>query len=1117
MDETRIAAYEQLIHTLLNCPNGDEPQILQDNSELLDRGFLETCESVAAKLAAQGGENGANFLRNLASQLGQFIDMNDDGDSNNSQDENPQEYANFILELLQAEQASKGDIKVIYPMLAQRQHLLNARFAETLQQVAQRLLDGENAETISSIVAFTENLSIHISDFPRGNRANNIEIAITGYQIILNNREPGSEKYAQTQYNLANAYSYRINGSRADNLERAIKFYKAALTVRTLEDFPEQWAMTQNNLAVAYRNRINGSRADNLERAIGFCEAALTVYTLEDFPEDWAMTQNNLATAYSDRINGSLADNLERAIGFFNAALTVYTLEDFPKDWAMTQNNLAVAYSDRINCSRADNLERAIKFYKTALTVYTLEDFPEQWAMSQNNLAKAYSDRINGSRADNLERAIGFCEAALTVYTLEDFPEQWAMTQNNLAVAYSKRINGSRAQNLERAIGFYEAALTVYTLEDFPEQWAMTQNNLAIAYSDRINGSRADNLERTLGFYDATLTVYTIEDFPADWAMTQNNLAVAYSKRINGSRADNLERAIKFYKAALTVYTFEDFPFKNVETLNNLGWNYLKKLDHINREKPEDTNQKAATLQSAYDTFKNAITGASKLRELESGDETKQKHDLQWDKLYKGMVQVCLDRQSNQEALLYAEANKARNLAEVIAQKQETSEVLKPITFTEITQLLTPNTALIEWYITDAEIITFVLTYPDVLTVHRNRQCDELIDLVNDYRADYKQSKTHWQTKLSDYLQRLAEILQITTILPSESTRLILIPHWLLHLFPLHALPLTDDEFLLDRFTQGIQYSPSCQLLQQITIHPNFDQLLALQNPTLDLDYTELEVASIAPKFAISQILPGSEASKTNLLEQYLEQLENAHCAHFSCHGSFNADEPLKSFLILSGGIIEENPVGVGAEGGHGGTAPTSIAEDPVGVVPPCLPLPTTEGGHGDTAPTEAKSDRYVEWRAGKTADIDKCLTLAEIFGLRFKQCRLVVLSACETALIDTQNRSDYIGLPTGFLYAGAMGTLASLWAVNDLSTALIMVKFYEVLKPGVSIGQALHDTQRWFKSATTSDLLEWVEGSDSFDASQKKQILKELGGYDEDEKPYGDVYHWGAFCAIGL
>ncbi len=1063
MEENRAEAYLQLIHTLLNCPNGDEPQILQDNSELLDRGFLEACESVAAKLAAQGGENGANFLRNLANQLGQFIDMNDDGDSNNSEGENPQEYANFILELLRAEQASNSDIKVIYPMLAERQHLLNARFAETLQQVSQKLLDGENAETISSIVRLIENLSFHISDFPRGNRANNIEIAITGFQIVLNNREPGSEKYAQTQHNLALAYSDRINGSRAENLERAISFYEATLTVYTIDDFPEQWATTQNNLANAYINRINGSRAENLERAIGFYDDALTVYTLEDFPEDWAMTQNNLGQAYRNRINGSRADNLERAIGFYDAALTVYKLEDFPEQWAMTQNNLAVAYRNRIKDSRANNLEQAICFFEAALKVRTREDFPEQWAETQNNLANAYSDRINGSRAENLERAIEFYRAALTVRTLEDFPEQWAMTQNNLAATYSNRINGSRAENLERAIEFYRAALRVRTREDFRENWAMTQNNLAAAYSNRINGSRADNLER----------------------------------------------AIEFYQAALTVYTREQLPFNNVGTLNNLGLAYLTKLDHINLEKPEDTNQKAATLQSAYDTFKNAITGASKLRELESGDETKQKHDLEWDKLYKGMVEVCLDRQSNQEALLYAEANKARNLAEVIAQKQETPQVLKPITFTEITQLLTPNTALIEWYITNTEIITFVLTYPDVLTVHRNRQCDELIDLVNDYRADYRQSKTHWQTKLSDYLQRLAEILQITTILPSESTRLILIPHWLLHLFPLHALPLTDDEFLLDRFTQGIQYSPSCQLLQQITIHPNFDQLLALQNPTSDLPYTDLEVASIAPKFAISQILPGSEASKTNLLEQYLEQLENAHCAHFSCHGSFNADDPLKSFLILSGGIIAEDPVGVvppclpqaNTEGGHGGTAPTSISEDSVGVVPPCLPLP----------------ERYVEWREGKTADIDKCLTLAEIFGLQLKQCRLVVLSACETALIDTQNRSDYIGLPTGFLYAGAMGTLASLWAVNDLSTALMMVKFYEVLKPGVSIGQALHDTQRWFKSATTSDLLEWVKGSESFEASQKKRIVKELNGYDPGEKPYGDVYHWGAFCAIGL
>jgi len=835
--------------------------------------------------------------------------MNENRDRVHSEGEDSQEYAEFIRELLQAEQDSDSDIKVIYPILKQRQHLLNARFAETLKQVAQILI-AEHPEAISSIVGIIGNLSIDIKNFPLGSRANNIEIAITGYQIVLNNRQPGSEMFAQTQNNLANAYSNRINGSRAENLERAIEFYQAALTVYTLEDFPEKWAMTQNNLANAYRNRINGSRV----------------------------------------------------------------------------------------------------------------------------------------------------------------------------------------QNLERAIEFFEAALTVYTLEAFPEKWAGTQNNLA----------------------------------------------AAYSYRINGSRAENLERAIEFSQAALTVRTLEDFPINNVETLNNLGWAYLDKLNYINREKPEDTNQKAATLQSAYDTFKKAITGAAKLRNLESGNETKQKHDLQWDRLYRGMVQVCLDRESNQEALEYAEANKARNLAEIIAQKQEIPKTLAPITFNQITQLLTPNTALIEWYITDAEIITFVVTYPDVLTVYRHRQWDELTYLFAEYRVNYIVSKTDWQQQLSTYLQRLADILQIATILPPSSTRLILIPHWLLHLFPLHALPLSDGEFLLDRYREGIQYAPSCQLLQQITIHPNFDQLLALQNPTSDLKYTDLEVTSIAPKFAIRQILSGDEASKTNLLEKYLDRLKNAHCAHFSCHGSFNPDDPLKSFLILSGGIVGEEPPQPPLLRGEQDVVKVPLVSHEEPPQPPLLrgeqdvvKVPLTKGDLGGKNLSEQPesdaikvplskgdlggSERYVEWREGKTADINNCLTLADILLLEFKHCRLVVLSACETALIDTKNRCDYIGLPTGFLHAGAMGTLASLWAVNDLSTALIMVKFYELLQPEVRIGKALPDTQRWFKSAKTPDLVSWVKESDSFDKAQKKLIIKELKGYNDDEQPYGDIYHWGAFCAIGL
>ena len=346
MDETRAQAYRQLIQTLLNCSNGEKPQILEANLELVDAGFLQVCEVVAENLAEEGQENQANYLRNLTSQLGQFLGMNNEGDSERSEIENSQEYENFILDLLQAEEDSNSDIKVIYPMLGGRQHLLNDRFADILQQVARNLI-AEHPEAIESILDLIGNLSNHISEFPLGKRANNLEIAITGYQILLNNWEPGSENWATTQNNLALAYTYRIRGEKSENIESAIAYFTAALTIRTPDAFPEDWAATQNNLAIAYSDRIRGEKAENIELAIASFTAALSVYTRDAFPEDWARTQNNLAIAYSNRIRGEKAENIELAIASFTAALTVYTRDAFPEQWAMTQNNLATAYSDR--------------------------------------------------------------------------------------------------------------------------------------------------------------------------------------------------------------------------------------------------------------------------------------------------------------------------------------------------------------------------------------------------------------------------------------------------------------------------------------------------------------------------------------------------------------------------------------------------------------------------------------------------------------------------------------------------------------------------------------------------------------------------------------------------
>jgi CHAT domain-containing protein len=76
-----------------------------------------------------------------------------------------------------------------------------------------------------------------------------------------------------------------------------------------------------------------------------------------------------------------------------------------------------------------------------------------------------------------------------------------------------------------------------------------------------------------------------------------------------------------------------------------------------------------------------------------------------------------------------------------------------------------------------------------------------------------------------------------------------------------------------------------------------------------------------------------------------------------------------------------------------------------------------------------------------------------------------------------TNSLSDeYIGLPSGFLYAGSSSVVSSLWKVNDLSTAFLMIKFYQNLSAGVSVAVSLNQAQLWLKHLTKGDLETWIE-----------------------------------------
>lgn len=92
--------------------------------------------------------------------------------------------------------------------------------------------------------------------------------------------------------------------------------------------------------------------------------------------------------------------------------------------------------------------------------------------------------------------------------------------------------------------------------------------------------------------------------------------------------------------------------------------------------------------------------------------------------------------------------------------------------------------------------------------------------------------------------------------------------------------------------------------------------------------------------------------------------------------------------------------------------------------------------------------------------DNDGLLQLFEIYQMDL-DCALVVLSACATQTGRQLEGEGVFALSRGFLAAGAQRVVASLWPVDDDSTAFLMGDFYRRIGGGTSHARALRDARR--------------------------------------------------------
>ncbi|MBT5956906.1 MAG: CHAT domain-containing protein [Candidatus Marinimicrobia bacterium] len=181
------------------------------------------------------------------------------------------------------------------------------------------------------------------------------------------------------------------------------------------------------------------------------------------------------------------------------------------------------------------------------------------------------------------------------------------------------------------------------------------------------------------------------------------------------------------------------------------------------------------------------------------------------------------------------------------------------------------------------------------------------------------------------------------------------------------------------------------------------------------LNYAEIEGKSISDILGNVHLITG-----VNATEEYLDKLRSPELIHFATH-AFYLPKPNEKFEI--------NPFTL-----------SGIA---------------LAGANVTANPNRMTIGNY-----------DGILSAAEAGIMSLKGTKLVVLSACDSALGQDLHSEGFFSLRKAFNIAGAKTVVGANWSLNDKITAEFMKQFYEKIKEGKPISQALRETKLNFISS---------------------------------------------------
>ncbi|MFM6078521.1 MAG: DUF3110 domain-containing protein, partial [Dolichospermum sp.] len=349
MNEQQTQAYLNLINQLLTCNQGDEPRILQENQELLNRGLVEVMVAVAQQYGEAGNEKEAQWLMNIAQQLAQALGLLDSEPSSISTETFDQTSHTVYVLLYNAGKDNEG----IHTISKDDKHTIfifessadATNFARQLEEQSFPVPSVEEVE-YEDILRFCQQSGY-------------------GWESVLQ----GAKKTPPSQNKTIDQQDTFVDQSSQKLIPEITTFNQQDYLNFLMETVQKISENPNPQVIYPFWEQKLDKLNDNLVRILdSWARERLTQVTLEEaeYIAEVIFYFSNLIQQFP---LGNISANKEIAIAGYEIALTIFTFDTFPQDWAMTQNNLGEVYRNRIRGDKADNLETASTCYREALKV----------------------------------------------------------------------------------------------------------------------------------------------------------------------------------------------------------------------------------------------------------------------------------------------------------------------------------------------------------------------------------------------------------------------------------------------------------------------------------------------------------------------------------------------------------------------------------------------------------------------------------------------------------------------------------------------------------------------------------------------------------------------------